>query len=119
MLQACLDMEDKLRRCNDIFCAAVADYRVKHPTTHKIKRNREPPHLELVPNPDIATLGKHKGDGQIHVGFALETDVQQEQVQAKINAKQLDLIVVNSLQDSGAGLGTDTNRVAIYNAKAK
>lgn len=99
-----------------IMCAAVADYRVKNPADTKIKREgHEPPALELVSNPDIAaTLGAEKRPGQILVGFALETDNGPANALGKMERKNLDMVVLNSLADKGAGFATDTNRVAIF-----
>lgn len=99
-----------------IMCAAVADYRVKNPADTKIKREgHEPPALELIANPDIAaTLGAEKRPGQILVGFALETDNGPANALGKMERKNLDMVVLNSLADKGAGFATDTNRVAIF-----
>lgn len=102
-----------------ILAAAVADYAPAHPADHKIKREKsaDAPTLELVKNPDIArTLGAEKRDNQIFVGFALETDDADANGRAKLAAKNLDMIVVNSLADAGAGFGTDTNVVTIIDA---
>lgn len=98
-----------------IFCAAVADYKVAHPEEQKVKRESRPSMtIELVPNPDIAALmGKEKGKEQIHIGFALETHLDLEQVRDKMERKNFDLIVANTLEDEGAGFGTDTNRVTL------
>ena len=102
-----------------ILAAAVADYAPAHPADHKIKREKsaDAPTIELVKNPDIArTLGAEKRDNQIFVGFALETDDADANGRAKLAAKNLDMIVVNSLADAGAGFGTDTNVVTIIDA---
>ncbi|MDE6588023.1 MAG: bifunctional phosphopantothenoylcysteine decarboxylase/phosphopantothenate--cysteine ligase CoaBC [Paramuribaculum sp.] len=102
-----------------ILAAAVADYAPAHPADHKIKREKsaDAPTIELVKNPDIArTLGAEKRDNQIFVGFALETDDADANGRAKLVAKNLDMIVVNSLADAGAGFGTDTNVVTIIDA---
>lgn len=98
-----------------IFCAAVADYKVAHPEEQKVKRESRPSMtIELVSNPDIAALmGKEKGKEQIHIGFALETHLDLEQVRDKMERKNFDLIVANTLEDEGAGFGTDTNRVTL------
>ena len=98
-----------------IFCAAVADYKVAHPEEQKVKRESRPSMtIELVPNPDIAALmGKEKDKEQIHIGFALETHLDLEQVRDKMERKSFDLIVANTLEDEGAGFGTDTNRVTL------
>ena len=98
-----------------IMAAAVADYTVANPATRKIKREHtEVPTLELVKNPDIAaTLGARKRQDQLLVGFALETDHAIENGREKLRRKNLDMVVVNSLEDAGAGFGTDTNRITI------
>ena len=71
--------------------------------------------IELVKNPDIAaTLGAMKKSSQTLVGFALETDHEFENAVEKLNRKNLDMIVLNSMRDSGAGFGTDTNKVTIF-----
>ena len=70
--------------------------------------------LKLVQNPDIlATLGKRKREGQLLVGFALETNNEMTYATEKLKKKGLDMIVMNSLRDEGAGFGTDTNKVTI------
>lgn len=98
-----------------IFAAAVADYRPDECANRKIKReDNEPPTLHLVKNPDIAaSLGTKKQNGQIMVGFALETDREIENATEKMSRKNLDAIVLNSLRDQGAGFGTDTNKITI------
>ena len=98
-----------------ILSAAVADYRPSEYADHKLKKNgSEGMHLELVQNPDIlATLGGMKQDGQMLVGFALETDNELSNAQHKLEKKNLDYIVLNSLRDKGAGFGVDTNKVTI------
>lgn len=99
-----------------VFAAAVADYAPANPAEHKIKRKTDDVNsIDLVMNPDIAaTLGAHKGDGQLTVGFALETDDEQANACKKMQQKNLDMIVLNSLRDKGAGFGTDTNVITIY-----
>ena len=98
-----------------ILSAAVADYRPAECADHKLKKNGdEGMHLDLVQNPDIlATLGSMKQEGQTLVGFALETDHELENAQGKLERKNLDYIVLNSLRDKGAGFGVDTNKVTI------
>lgn len=98
-----------------IMCAAVADYAPASVATSKIKREHdEIPVITLVKNPDIAaTLGHVKGKGQILVGFALETDHELENAFDKLGRKNLDMIVLNSMRDAGAGFGVDTNKVTI------
>ncbi len=101
-----------------IMSAAVADYAPAHPRDRKIKREHEDvPVMELVKNPDIAaTLGARKRPGQILTGFALETDNEMANARQKLAKKNLDMIVLNSLADKGAGFGTDTNKVSILTA---
>ena len=98
-----------------ILCAAVADYAPEAPAERKIKRETTGPlTLRLVPNPDIAAdLGLRKRDDQWLVGFALETDHALDNARGKLRRKHLDLIVLNSLADPGAGFNTDTNRVTL------
>lgn len=99
-----------------IMCAAVADYAPVHCADSKIKReHQEIPVIELVKNPDIAaTLGKMKSASQMLVGFALETDHEIDNATEKLQRKNLDMIVLNSMRDHGAGFGTDTNKVTIF-----
>lgn len=98
-----------------ILSAAVADYRPEHTADHKLKKQGdEGMTLTLVQNPDIlATLGNRKQAGQRLIGFALETDDELANAQRKLEKKNLDYIVLNSLRDPGAGFGVDTNRVTI------
>ncbi len=98
-----------------ILCAAVADYHVANASDTKIKREEgEIPVIKLEKNPDIAkALGEMKRPGQVTVGFALETNNESHNAQAKLNRKNLDFIVLNSLRDKGAGFRTDTNKVTI------
>ena len=99
-----------------IMSAAVADYAPAHYRDKKIKREHEDVEsIELVRNPDIAaSLGHVKRDGQILVGFALETDNGPANAAEKLQRKNLDMIVLNSLADAGAGFGTDTNKVSVF-----
>lgn len=100
-----------------IFAAAVADYRPETVLDHKAKRETPGQGLEcirLVKNPDIAaTLGAEKRPGQWLVGFALETENELDNARLKLERKHLDMIVLNSLRDPGAGFGTDTNKVTM------
>lgn len=97
-----------------IMCAAVADARPSAPMGGKIKKANMPDHIALEPTEDIlAWMGSHKRDGQVLVGFALETDEGMDEARRKLERKQLDLIVLNSLRDPGAGFGHDTNKVTI------
>ena len=102
--------------CNGaILSAAVADYRPAECADHKLKKKGdEGMTLQLVQNPDIlATIGGMKKAGQTLVGFALETDNEEANAQRKLEKKNLDYIVMNSLREEGAGFGHDTNRVHI------
>ncbi len=98
-----------------ILCAAVADYRPEFQASEKIKRESTGEMtLKLVPNKDIAaSLGKIKKDEQVLVGFALETSDEVSHATDKLNRKNLDFIVLNSLRDKGAGFQYDTNKVSI------
>lgn len=98
-----------------ILCAAVADYRPEQVAERKIKREEKGEMtLRLVPNQDIAaSLGAMKREGQILVGFALETDDEVSHAESKLRRKNLDFIVLNSLRDTGAGFRCDTNKIAI------
>lgn len=100
-----------------IMCAAVADYAPADKATRKIKRETdEVPAIRLIKNPDIAAeMGKIKRDDQKLIGFALETNDAIVNAKGKLERKNLDMIVVNSLADKGAGFGTDTNKVTLVN----
>lgn len=114
MLEACEPLFDEASIA--IFSAAVADYTPAHPATSKIKRETtDLSSLELVKNPDIAaTLSSRKRPGQLTIGFALETDNEADNARHKLASKHLDLIVLNSLRDNGAGFGCDTNKVTVF-----
>lgn len=103
-----------------IFSAAVADYRPENPAEQKIKKKEENLSLELVKNPDIlAWAGENKRSDQVLVGFALETNNAIENAVSKLTKKNLDLIIVNTLEDDGAGFAHDTNRIAILDVHNK
>jgi len=100
-----------------ILAAAVADYTPVAREQRKIRRTGDELILRLVPTTDIAgTLGKMKTPGQLLAGFALETHNEVENASAKLSRKNLDLIVMNSLNDEGAGFGYDTNRITIIDS---
>ncbi len=105
--------------CNAaIMCAAVADFTVDAVAAEKIKRGESGLELNLVPTRDIAaTLGAQKRADQRLVGFALETVNELAHAQEKLRRKQLDFIVLNSLNDAGAGFQHDTNKVTIIPAE--
>ena len=112
-----------LEACREVFpatdiavmCAAVADYAPAEQADRKIKREHsEVPVIRLVKNPDIAaTLGAVKREGQMLVGFALETDNGRANAVEKLERKNLDMIVLNSAVTPGTGFGTDTNAVTV------
>lgn len=97
-----------------VLAAAVADYRPKVFSETKIKKQDEDITLELVKTVDIAaSLGKIKTPAQILVGFALETNNEAQNALLKLEKKNLDFIVLNSMRDQGAGFGHDTNKISI------
>ncbi len=103
-----------------ILAAAVADYTPSTVSDKKIKKKESEFKIELTKTVDIAQeTGKRKKDTQITVGFALETDQELENAKGKLNAKNLDLIVLNSLNDQGAGFGHDTNKITILSKDNK
>ncbi|MCP1382380.1 bifunctional phosphopantothenoylcysteine decarboxylase/phosphopantothenate--cysteine ligase CoaBC [Runella salmonicolor] len=100
-----------------ILSAAVADYTPAHPADRKIKKKEAQFNIELTKTVDIAaTLGLQKQAGQLMVGFALETDNELENALGKLKSKNLDLIVLNSLNDKGAGFAHDTNKITVIEA---
>lgn len=114
--------DDMFKACSDIFptveiavlSAAVADYKPMKAEEQKIKKKDGPLALELTRTPDIAAaLGRQKKAGQVVVGFALETENEQQNAEQKLKAKNFDLIVLNSLNDPGAGFGGNTNKVSL------
>jgi len=97
-----------------IMTAAVADYRPSTVADQKVKKSGENMQLELSKTVDIAArLGEMKKKNQFLVGFALETNNELENASGKLKSKNLDFIVLNSLNDKGAGFGTDTNKVTL------
>jgi phosphopantothenoylcysteine decarboxylase/phosphopantothenate--cysteine ligase len=99
-----------------IMAAAVADYTPENPETHKIKKVQNQWQLPLTKTVDIlAEMGKSKRPDQVLVGFALETDRELEHAFSKLENKNADFIVLNSLNDEGAGFKCKTNRVTIIN----
>lgn len=97
-----------------ILCAAVADFRPSEQYSEKVKRGEDLLTISLVPNKDIAaSLGKMKKANQMMIGFALETNDEETNALKKMAKKNLDFIVLNSLNDAGAGFKYDTNKVSI------
>lgn len=111
---------EAFERCDGaVMCAAVADYRPAQVADQKIKKGEVDWQLSLEPTRDIAReLGGRKGD-RLLVGFALETEQEREHALAKLQKKNLDFIVLNSLADPGAGFGVDTNRITILDREGR
>lgn len=99
-----------------VFAAAVADYKPAHIYTQKMKKSADEFSLQMVKNVDIAReFGKIKTDDQVSIGFALETNDEEQNALKKLESKNLDLVVLNSVQDKDATFGFDTNKVTIIN----
>ena len=113
MMNKCSELHSKVNLA--VFSAAVSDYRLKDSSEKKIKKTgADGMSMELIQNPDIASsLGQCKTPGQIHIGFALETDNEEANAKEKLKKKNFDMIVLNSLKDKGAGFGGDTNKVSL------
>jgi phosphopantothenoylcysteine decarboxylase/phosphopantothenate--cysteine ligase len=98
-----------------VMAAAVADYTPVHKATEKIKKKEERLVIELAKTKDILkSLGQKKKEGQVLVGFALETNNEEQYAMDKLKSKNADMIVLNSLNDAGAGFGHDTNKITIF-----
>ena len=103
-----------------ILCAAVADFRPAEVAEQKIKRVGDDLDIHLVPNPDIAAqLGQMKRGGQVLVGFALETNDEQQNAEKKLAKKNLDFIVLNSLRNEGTCFRSDENQIAIISSSGR
>lgn len=102
-----------------IASAAIADYAPKEVAKEKIKKNDENLTIELVKNPDILKTMGEKKTHQFLVGFALETQNEEENAKGKLEKKNLDMIVLNSLRDEGAGFKNDTNKIKIFTKTEK
>ncbi|NMM50176.1 bifunctional phosphopantothenoylcysteine decarboxylase/phosphopantothenate--cysteine ligase CoaBC [Marinigracilibium pacificum] len=104
-----------------IFAAAVADYRPSSPANQKIKKeDSDPPKIELIQNPDIAlSAGANKKESQYSLGFALETENELINAEKKLEKKNFNAIVLNSLNDQGAGFGHNTNKITIIGKNKK
>ena len=124
-VESCQEMFDAATtafpNCNAaILCAAVADFRPDHQADQKIKREGDDLMLRLLPNPDIAAeLGRMKQPGQRLIGFALETNDEQANAQKKLQKKNLDFIVLNSLRNEGTCFQSDENQISIINANGQ
>lgn len=113
MYNACTTQFDK----SDIgiMAAAVADYTPVDVGVNKIKKNSDELIIELKKTKDILkSLGEKKSDKQVLVGFALETNNEREYALGKLKSKNADMVVMNSMNDKGAGFGTDTNKITIF-----
>lgn len=115
MYSATSDLHGQMDIC--VFAAAVADYAPTEIAPEKIKKSEAVLSVDLVKNVDIAAnLGAVKKQNQVHIGFALETENEGENAQAKLAKKNFDMIVLNSMKESGAGFQLDTNKVHIFHA---
>jgi len=115
MFQACMDLYKEADIV--VMTAAVADFTPLRVSPVKIKKKDATLVIELKPTLDILKeMGRNKMKGQLLVGFALESDNEQENANAKLVAKNCDLIILNSLNDEGAGFGDTTNKITIFSA---
>ena len=113
MYEACINHFEKTDIA--VMSAAVADYTPVSTASQKIKKNENTFNIELTKTKDILkSLGEKKKNKQILVGFALETNNEKEYALKKLQTKNADMIVLNSLNDAGAGFGYDTNRITIF-----
>jgi phosphopantothenoylcysteine decarboxylase / phosphopantothenate---cysteine ligase len=118
MLEACIEAFKHADAC--IMSAAVADYTPVEVAPQKIKKQESALTIELKKTTDILkTLGEQKRSGQVLIGFALETENEEQHAIEKLNKKNLDAIVLNSLNDAGAGFATDTNKITIIDRAGK
>lgn len=117
--QQMFDAANKIHSEMDIcvFAAAVADYAPAEIAPEKIKKSDATLSISLAKNIDIAaSLGEKKTPNQVHIGFALETENEAKNAQSKLSKKNFDMIVLNSMKESGAGFQVDTNKVHIFHA---
>lgn len=97
-----------------VFAAAVADYRPAKVAEQKIKKDESSFTIRLVKNIDIATeFGKIKKDGQLSIGFALETNDELSHAMGKLKKKNFDMVILNSMNDTNATFGFDTNKITV------
>lgn len=124
-VDSCLEMRDQtveaFRNADAaILCAAVADFRPAEVAEQKIKRVGEELNIRLLPNPDIAAeLGRMKHPRQTLVGFALETNNEQQNAEKKLEKKNLDFIVLNSLRNEGTCFQSDENQISIISKEGR
>lgn len=109
-------VEEYGRGCDiTVLCAAVADFTPAFPRDTKIKKDGSRMTLELLPTKDIAAaIGSARRPDGVIAGFALETDNARENALSKLRRKNMDMIVLNSMRDPGAGFGVDTNKVTVF-----
>jgi len=101
-----------------IFSAAVSDYRPKKRSDKKVKKSSNELKIELIKNPDILLwASQNKKENQYLVGFSLETNDVKQNAKKKLKLKKLDIVVMNTLEDLGAGFGFDTNKISILDNK--
>lgn len=101
-----------------IFAAAVADYKPAAVSDTKIKKVDDVLHIELVKNPDIVSwASNNKKENQLTIGFALETNNEKENALEKLSKKNMNIIILNSLNEKGAGFEKDTNKITIFDSK--
>jgi len=112
MFEACMIEKESAEII--IMAAAVADYMPSEISSTKLKKSGSELGIKLIPTRDIlAELGQKKKSGQLLVGFALETDHEEENARKKLSEKNLDLIILNSLRESGAGFKSPTNKISV------
>jgi phosphopantothenoylcysteine decarboxylase / phosphopantothenate---cysteine ligase len=118
MFEACIKAYDDTDIT--VMAAAVADYKPDKRADQKIKKTEEHMDIEMSQTRDILkTLGERKREDQVLVGFALETNNEKEYALQKLKSKNADMIVMNSLNDEGAGFGVDTNKITIFEKNGK
>lgn len=118
MFNSCMELSPKADII--VMAAAVADYRPKTVADKKMKKKDDELSIELEKTKDIARmLGSQKKNGQLLIGFSLETNNEREYAQKKLQDKNLDMVVLNSLNDAGAGFNYDTNKVLLLSRNGK
>jgi phosphopantothenoylcysteine decarboxylase/phosphopantothenate--cysteine ligase len=118
MFEACVSRFENMDIA--VMSAAVADYTPVNTASEKIKKNENIFNIELTKTKDILkSLGEKKNDRQLLVGFALETNNEKDYALKKLHTKNADMIVLNSLNDPGAGFGHDTNKITIFDKKGR
>jgi len=113
------EVKSKWEACSmGIFSAAVADYKPAKASDTKIKKVDDVLHIELVKNPDIVSwASNNKKENQLTIGFALETNNEKENALEKLSKKNMNIIILNSLNEKGAGFEKDTNKITIFDSK--